>query len=200
MWRLRGKYGSRDVACLTGRPGLSSARPSVLSTLQAAWRAKLLSAPVQYAAAGRTSVVEPTEVAAKAGARRRLRAPVAGGAPILRAGAGGDLDAAQQMRPRRRARLYPCMFFWTGLVRVCIRSRSVSAIYWEQAKHGGGGPWCVWAPAAISTGHCFGQDGGAHLPLSPCFHTVRSAPAISLRGGRHGPESRNQSGGRWGTR
>lgn len=68
MWRLRGKYGSRDVACLTGRPGLSSARPSVLSTLQAAWRAKLLSAPVQHAAAGRTSVVEPTEVAAKAGA------------------------------------------------------------------------------------------------------------------------------------
>lgn len=147
MWRLRGKYGSRDVACLTGRPRLSSARPSVLSTLQAAWRAKLLSAPVQHAAAGRTSVVEPTEVAAKAGARRRLRAPVAGGAPMLRAGAGGDLDAAQQMRPRRRARLYPCMFFWTGLVRVCIRSRSVSAIYWEQAKqHGEAAPGVFGLP------------------------------------------------------
>lgn len=31
-------------------------------------------------------------------------------------------------------------------------------------------------------------------PFPPCFHTVRSAPAISLRGGRHGPESRKQSG------
>lgn len=40
--------------CLLDRPSASLlSRPSVLSTLQAAWRAKLLSAPVQHAARGR---------------------------------------------------------------------------------------------------------------------------------------------------
>ncbi|KAK1826910.1 hypothetical protein QBC39DRAFT_437568 [Podospora conica] len=32
------------------------------------------------------------------------------------------------------------------------------------------------------------------LALPVCFHTVLVVPDISLRGGRHGPESRNQSG------
>lgn len=158
--------------CLLDRPSASLRSPSVLSTLQAAWRAKLLSAPVQHAAAGRTSVVEPTEVAAKtvAFAVCCRRAPVAGGAAVFcgcwwglgsgsadEATTTGEIVSVCVLLDRTGARTHPRRFCisdilvtsqttWGRRPPVCLGSRGDQywSLFWSRR-------WCPSPSPRVST-------------------------------------------------